>query len=417
MHKILSLDGGGSWALIQARVLQDLYGDIHGHELLQKFDMVIANSGGALVLAALCDNKKLSETVALFMDEQIRKTVFTRLSFWEKISHRRNWLTFLRWISRIGPKYSTDRKLEGLRNLMPAIAEKYITELPAYVGNKNLHIIIVAFDYYTERVKFFRSQINSRTEFATIDKEIKMLDAVHSSSTAPVNYFDRPAAIRFKNNGKENNYNSFFWDGGVSGFNNPVLAGLIEYITNNPLYKPDDVAILSIGTGTKERPAIINPADKDFNIIASFITSIGRFKAFDDIQKMATSILSDPPDSASFIAYSILNPALDNNKAYSKFVRINPVLRPEKPNGDHYEVPAAFEPDDSIAFFKLMQMDIDAVVQDEVDHISLLCDKFINPLNPAITVPNQIIRMEAAAKRLIGYPTYAAAKKAWEEWM
>ena len=40
-YKILSLDGGGSWALIQARILQDIYGDIKGHELLKKFDLVL----------------------------------------------------------------------------------------------------------------------------------------------------------------------------------------------------------------------------------------------------------------------------------------------------------------------------------------------------------------------------------------
>ncbi len=34
-YKILTLDGGGSWALVQARVLIDIYGDINGHELLR----------------------------------------------------------------------------------------------------------------------------------------------------------------------------------------------------------------------------------------------------------------------------------------------------------------------------------------------------------------------------------------------
>jgi len=54
--KILSLDGGGSWALIQARVLLDIYGDISGHKILKKFDLAIANSGGSLVLACLCND-------------------------------------------------------------------------------------------------------------------------------------------------------------------------------------------------------------------------------------------------------------------------------------------------------------------------------------------------------------------------
>ena len=59
-YKILSLDGGGSWALVQARVLIDIYGDISGHELLRQFDMAIANSGGSLVLACLCNDMKIS---------------------------------------------------------------------------------------------------------------------------------------------------------------------------------------------------------------------------------------------------------------------------------------------------------------------------------------------------------------------
>ena len=55
-YQILSLDGGGSWALIQARVLQDIYGDIKGHELLKQFDMAVKNSGDSLVLGCLCND-------------------------------------------------------------------------------------------------------------------------------------------------------------------------------------------------------------------------------------------------------------------------------------------------------------------------------------------------------------------------
>ncbi len=47
-YKILSLDGGGSWSIIQARVLLDIYGDIKGHALLRQFDLVIGNSGEVL---------------------------------------------------------------------------------------------------------------------------------------------------------------------------------------------------------------------------------------------------------------------------------------------------------------------------------------------------------------------------------
>src|SRR5436305_6343206 len=112
-YKILSLDGGGSWALIQARVLKDIYGDIGGHEMLRSFDLAIANSGGSLVLACLCNDMKLSEIINVFQDETLRKKVFSQLTFFEKLKAQ-DILALFRSKIGIGPKYSTTRKLEGL---------------------------------------------------------------------------------------------------------------------------------------------------------------------------------------------------------------------------------------------------------------------------------------------------------------
>src|SRR3954463_13798803 len=100
-YKILSLDGGGAWALIQARVLQDLYGDIKGHELLRQFDMAIANSGGSLVLACLCNNMKMSEIIAVFERKENREKVFSKLTFWEKLQ-KGNKLALIRNLIDIG---------------------------------------------------------------------------------------------------------------------------------------------------------------------------------------------------------------------------------------------------------------------------------------------------------------------------
>jgi patatin-like phospholipase/acyl hydrolase len=84
-YRILSLDGGGSWALIQAKVLQDLYGDIRGHALLRQFDLAIGNSGGSLVLACLCNDMMLSEVCNVFQEENSRKQVFSKLSLLDKL--------------------------------------------------------------------------------------------------------------------------------------------------------------------------------------------------------------------------------------------------------------------------------------------------------------------------------------------
>ncbi len=56
-YRILSLDGGGSWSLIQIRALQEIYGDnIKGRDLLAKFDLVAANSAGSIVAATLIED-------------------------------------------------------------------------------------------------------------------------------------------------------------------------------------------------------------------------------------------------------------------------------------------------------------------------------------------------------------------------
>src|SRR5436305_6326988 len=159
-YKILSLDGGGSWALIQARVLVDMYGDIRGHELLRKFDMVIANSGGSLVLASLCNDMKLTEIISVFKDEDKRKQIFSALTFWEKLKWRNIASLFTRVL---GPKYSMERKLKGLINVLKnndhlllegtittPIIETPLNKLPAIIGKQELQLLIVGFDYFRE---------------------------------------------------------------------------------------------------------------------------------------------------------------------------------------------------------------------------------------------------------------------------
>ena len=56
--RILSLDGGGTWAIIQVEALIDLYGrDARGHAILSHFDLAVATSGGALVLGGLAADR------------------------------------------------------------------------------------------------------------------------------------------------------------------------------------------------------------------------------------------------------------------------------------------------------------------------------------------------------------------------
>lgn len=73
--KVFSLDGGGSWAMIQAFALQDIYPDSSGHQILAEFDVAVANSGGSLVLAGLLLNWT-PENILDFLMIQTGSTIF-----------------------------------------------------------------------------------------------------------------------------------------------------------------------------------------------------------------------------------------------------------------------------------------------------------------------------------------------------
>src|SRR5690349_13094902 len=110
--RILSLDGGGAWSLIQVRVLMTLYGgQLSGHELLKNFDLVAANSGGSLVLAGLIENLSLNQILEYFKDETKRRSMFSpTTSVGVILLHR---------ILGVGPKYSASAKLPAIERLLP----------------------------------------------------------------------------------------------------------------------------------------------------------------------------------------------------------------------------------------------------------------------------------------------------------
>ncbi len=432
--KILSMDGGGSWAIIQAKVLMDIYGDIGGHELLRKFDMVIANSGGSLVLACLCNDMKLSQVIDVFKLESNRRNVFSELTFWEKMTVT-NLISFLRKKIQIGPKYSTKRKLSGLIDVLrqhdhlftekiiqTPIVDTALHNLPEIIKKPELQILIVGFDYFRERVSFFRSNIKSNTDRFSDGKfyQISLAHAIHASSNAPINYFDAPATVNISLLNGEDRRKTWFWDGAVSGFNNPVLAAVIEAITNNHA-EPKEYCILSLGTGTGGE-AIINDYENSSDPVISQIYKANlnnKLAKTDntqnflrDVRKMSTSILGDPPDSASFIAYSIIEPSLQNG---ANLVRINPCIKPELNKDNYFVIPEVYrnEVNGYQKFTQLMSMDMDAVEQQQVELIIDLCNKFIEQTNPGI--PNQFIRGNKTSG--IGYGTYREAKEKWMQIM
>jgi patatin-like phospholipase/acyl hydrolase len=109
-YRILSLDGGGAWAMLQAIALRDVFGDIPGRRILAHFDLAVANSGGSIVLGGLVEDKLPSQIIALFDQQSNREVIFAKTACIENLpSH-----------IPIFPKYSTAGKLAGLTRVFGA---------------------------------------------------------------------------------------------------------------------------------------------------------------------------------------------------------------------------------------------------------------------------------------------------------
>lgn len=420
IYRILSLDGGGSWAIIQVKCLRKLFAetfnnpDPTGHEVLAEFDLVAANSGGSLVAAAMAENLRLSEIEKIFDDENLRNRIFSKLNFFEK-----SLLSSVARIFKIGAKYATKRKHKALKEILPGIAAIDLINIPnhiAVVGKTKTHMLVIAYDYYRNRAEMFRTDFNSLAATSSIERKLKnlrsaaqspsdglvsLVDAIHASSTAPVNYFNEPAMFSVNNKLK------YYWDGGVTGNNNPVLAAVTEAICNREQYQIDSIQVLSIGTAT----VVQLQADEEIPVQYAELKAKQEVPGLiRDIQKMSTSVLNDPPDTAAFIAYMILHPSMPAKPI--DFIRMNPVLRPILvDNGDfkHWDLPVGITKDDYVA---LNAMDMDAVEDREVTLIKKLCDNWLNNAG----VPNQAIRNDANLNCLIGHADFNTAKADFKNW-
>ncbi|MFN2440066.1 MAG: hypothetical protein ABR503_12760, partial [Chitinophagaceae bacterium] len=180
--------------------------------------------------------------------------------------------------------------------------------------------------------------------------------------------------------------------------------------------------ILSIGTGQKGKTIIVdhkyakgNPQMNEIyekNKTNPYVLCDDSRKFKLEIGKLAQSILSDPPDSATFIAYSILNRQLEND---ANLVRINPCITPElNKQTNEYILPEAFrnEPE---KFMSVLQMDMDATEDEQVNLIEEVGVKFIVNEEGRACLPNQFIRGDSSDELKLGYGSYREAKKRWRE--
>jgi uncharacterized protein len=408
-YRILCLDGGGRWSLISVMALQKIFGEqARGHDILANFDLIAANSGGSIVLGAMAENMPLDRLLDLFSTSEL---LFPREPFLS-LGHWYHWLT--RLLLHLGPKYDTGKKLKGLLELLPSFGPVRLTEVPGLVQHSNgqlTHFLIVGFDYDWKRAKFFRSNADSLAN-SSGPTEASLAEAIHASSTAPVNYFNAPAqlpgSVKLGNR---------FWDGGVTGHNNPVLAAVTEALANGQdRIAHRDIRVLSLGTGTVSLP-IVERLTRQQRGLAGTAATPGLFH---DLEELSQSILDDPPDSASFEAWIMLgNPVPPTPSATllardlsqlaepASLVRMNPLVRPLKDAGGHWQPPDGMTQEE---FLKLTNIDIDARVPQDVTLLVKFARAWLDD-----DVPNQPIRENPYTfEPRIGHIRFSEALEAWK---
>jgi uncharacterized protein len=386
-YRILALDGGGAWSLIQVRALIAMYGEMAtGRKVLQDFDLVAANSGGSLVLGGLAENLALGDLLGYFEDEARRRAIFSPTQCWgDRVLHA---------IAGIGPQYSAENKLAALNRLLPQRGSHPLQSVAADIRRhgsaQDVQLLVVAFDYDRNRATFFRSARTGPGWGSGEAASITLAEAIHASTNAPVNYFDRPACFP--------DAPGRYWDGAITGCNNPLLPAIVEAITHGK--DPKAIAALSIGTGTVCLAAPGSGPDP-------YVRRPGVPGVMADLRKLARSILDDPPDAATFIAHAMTGGGSGvTPPCVSRIARMNPLISPVRNRAGQWSAPEGMTAEQ---FSYLAGLDMDAIDPLEVDAIGRFADLWLGG-----KVRNQPIRMDSNTLECeIGYPSYQEARAAW----
>lgn len=418
--RILSLDGGGTFALIQAKVLDDLFPGEDGHQVLSHFDLVSACSGGAIVAAALIEGYSPREIFELFDNCVNRNALFGRLPWYRSL------LQLLTCAvspsSPVGQRFSTEGKLEFLHRILPRMGTISLQSLHGILNDsiasvrsqrgeadKPMSFLFVTYDFDRDRARMMRSNVTSpAASFPHRQQRATLAEAAHASSTAPINWFDKPAEFD----------GCRFWDGAMTGYNNPVLAGVVEAIA---LGVPRcDIGVLSLGTST-----VFLPESGTEGIPDALCRPRSRTGFLPELVKVGKTIIADPPDAHTFIAHLMLDGGLPLDVSCcphteTAIVRMNPMIQPviDRHTGA-WSVPAGWSVEE---FRRIAEMDISASRQDDVDLIKRLCDGWLQdawhnqPIRSCGTwIPPSSHLFVANTDSLceIGHRWYSDAKSAW----
>jgi predicted acylesterase/phospholipase RssA len=222
---ILCLDGGGIRGIMTLQLLKELE-DKAGIPCYELFDMVTGTSTGGIIAGLIAAGKRAVEIEQLY--EQLVKQVFTKKSILAN-----------RFINP--PEYTKKYYRAKLKENLGDIT------IAQVCNNHKLDLMITSKDVAAGEETFFSFFYEGGTNANTYGT-VLLRAAMEATMSAPT-YFTPLER---------------FVDGGITTYNNPSLAAIIEavqygtvYHDNNNKYTIDKLTVFSFGTGC--RPQFIKP--------------------------------------------------------------------------------------------------------------------------------------------------------------
>src|SRR6185295_2024292 len=211
---------------------------------------------------------------------------------------------------------------------------------------------------------------------------------VHASTQAPILYYAKLAVV----DGRR------YWDGGLAGYNNPVLAAVIEAMSEYP-NRAEDVRVLSIGTGTIMHAPAADGAPEPL----ARATSTGLCT---QLRKVAGAVLADPPSAATFHAYMALERArAPERPRTSRLVRLSPLIRPRRDREGTWHAPRGLS---TAEFARLAAMAGDTMRPADLALIAKMSHLWLDGL-----VENEPVLVGSGPSLDIGSSTFRQGREHW----
>ena len=272
-YKLLALDGGGIRGLITIEVLGELehmlqqaLGKDDKFVLADYFDYVAGTSTGAVIAACLCLGMRVSKIRQFYLDSA--ELMFSKASIFNRLKYKfEDEPLALKLRSEFQATTGETKTNEpalgsaGLKTLLMMVMRNATTDSPWTVCNNP------------------QAKYNDRQR-ADCNLALPLWQLVRASTAAPT--FFPPEQIAIGNN------NFIFVDGGVTTYNNPafqlfLMATAEPYNLRWKTSAPEDMLIVSIGTGTSPKPdGTLQPDDMNLLFNATTIPSALMFAALNE---------------------------------------------------------------------------------------------------------------------------------------